>query len=1367
MNQIEILKKSLQREREARKRAEQIIASKTQELNQVNRRLVELNRALEKKIEERSREIEILSRFPDESPNPVLRYTAEGQLIFSNLPAKRFLQFLDNLKTKSKSHFFQELPRALSHNITIELELEGPDIAYQVYLSPQKNGSHVNVYATDASEVKKAKKFVDMLKIWMDFSNDAIHVANESGALVFVNKVATERIGFTQEELLSKNVRDIEGIFKQSPGLWDEHVRDLKVKKSMLMEGQILRKDGTTFPVEVSIRYMKVDEQGYVVAFIRDITERKIVQDQLNQQRQFYESILNSIPTDIAVFNPEHRYLFVNPEAVKNPEIRNWIIGKDDFDYCREFNKDYDQARVRRHLFDQSVKEKKVTELEEDFKDENGQKLFKLRRFRPIWDENGQLKLMIGYGLDITSRKKIEQQLMENQRLLRGINHASHLLITSPQLENGIKAALESVGEASGVDRIYLFENHYNEEGQMLMSQRYEWTKQGIEPQIDNPDLLNIPYEIVFPRWFDLLSRKQPVKGLISSFPELERIFLERQEILSILVIPVFINRQYWGFIGFDDCTCSRIWNDTEENILYNLANTIGGAIERHRAEKVVFEHKDRLDKALRGSNDGLFDFNLETNLVYCSPRMLELLRIEHSQTGSDLKILELKERIHPDDFESVLEEIESSIQELRSFNLETRLLGDDGEYRWFNCRGDIEMKASAKPIRLAGFVTDITDRKIAQMNLQKSEEDLNLAQQIAHIGNWHFELKTHRIKWSRELYHIYGLDPDHTDLQLSDVMEQVHPEDKDQFYNNVQFALSENLPTRQEYRLIRPDGSVRFIESNSQPLFDKGELAGLFGTAMDITERKLSEIELAKAKELAEASVRAKELFLANMSHEIRTPLNGIIGLIGLFEKTRMDSEQIQLLSTLKNSSENLLVIINDILDFAKIEAGKFDLEKTFFNLFKTISKSLQIYQFKSEEKNIRLVKEFDYPSNLVVKGDSVRLNQVLGNLLSNSVKFTEPGGKIVFRVEKSFEDQHFITLVFMVSDTGIGIPREKQDQIFSAFSQLHSHRYGGTGLGLSISKNLIELQGGKIWLAYSSHKGTEFRFTLTYEKAADQILQNEVTRIYDYHSLGALKVLLAEDNEINRFLATSILKNWGFEVEHALNGREAYLKAAENNYDLILMDIQMPELSGIEVTRMIRKLPDPVRSKVPILALTANAIKGDREKYMEAGMNDYQSKPFREDQLFSKISMLLNGRVEHLKIEEKGPTGPLKTEKPGFSLNKLRASGINDPAFMQKMISIFLETAPVYLHQMRKALKEQEWQLLGKTAHSLKPTLDMLDVHMLQDEIRKLEAGAGNGMKKDELTDLAQNVITNLEKLIGFIREEINFEKNGDVDI
>jgi signal transduction histidine kinase/DNA-binding response OmpR family regulator len=514
-------------------------------------------------------------------------------------------------------------------------------------------------------------------------------------------------------------------------------------------------------------------------------------------------------------------------------------------------------------------------------------------------------------------------------------------------------------------------------------------------------------------------------------------------------------------------------------------------------------------------------------------------------------------------------------------------------------------------------------EREAAIQALRVSESRLAEAQRIAKIGNWELTSNSNNLFWSNEVYRLFNVDPEAFHPTVDGLAEFITPVDRPLLQNTLRNA-KKNKPFNIDLELI---GSkvVKHVNMQGHALEGENDSADkIVGTLQDITERKLAEEELMKAREVAEQSMKTREIFLANMSHEIRTPMNAILGFTRLLYKTSLTDEQKSFLDAINFSGENLLVIINDILDLTKIQSGKLTIDKTAFSLPDLVRGIVALLEPKAREKNLQFTYRIDNDVPPYIYGDAVRLNQVLTNLISNATKFTASGSLHVEIKATMSNDREDFPLTISVRDTGIGIPGDKQSKIFESFEQASTEttrKYGGTGLGLSIVKALVELQGGSIKLISNPGSGSVFTVTIPYHIASPPNVSETPTVIpASLNSLKGSFILLVEDNELNSFLATKVLSPTGCILHSAKSGKEAVSKASETKYGLILMDIQMPEMDGFEATKLIRGLPPPF-CDVPIIAMTAHAFDSDVVKCISAGMNDYISKPFKPDHLIAKV--------------------------------------------------------------------------------------------------------------------------------------------------
>jgi signal transduction histidine kinase/DNA-binding NarL/FixJ family response regulator len=505
--------------------------------------------------------------------------------------------------------------------------------------------------------------------------------------------------------------------------------------------------------------------------------------------------------------------------------------------------------------------------------------------------------------------------------------------------------------------------------------------------------------------------------------------------------------------------------------------------------------------------------------------------------------------------------------------------------------------------------------------------------------------------------------------------------------------------------------------------------------------ELEAAKTEAESATLIAEEAVKSKQQFLSNMSHEIRTPMNAIIGFTKVVLRTDLTAKQREYLTAIKTSGDSLIVLINDILDLAKVDAGKMSFEKVPFKLALSLSAMLHLFETKIQEKNLVLIKEYDPKIPKILIGDPVRLHQIILNLVSNAVKFTETGN-ITVSVNLISEDTEKANIEFAVTDTGIGITDNKMTKIFDNFQQASSNTarlFGGTGLGLAIVKQLVEQQGGTVAVKSVLDEGSTFSFSLDFPKTdAKDVLETEIVELTP--GLKNVKVLVVEDMALNQLLMRTILDDFGFERDIAANGRIAIEKLQEQSYDIILMDLQMPEMNGFEATDYIR---NTMKSNIPIIALTADVTTVDLAKCKSVGMNDYLAKPIDERLLYSKIVGLVK---KPILVDAKKVDEVVQNTKPRCTnldyLNKLTKS---NPVLMMEMIAAYLAQTPTLIHEMKHSFEEKDWTKFHAVVHKMIPSFSIMGMNIsFETMAKKILEDARSQREVDKMADFVGQLET-----------------------
>ena len=654
---------------------------------------------------------------------------------------------------------------------------------------------------------------------------------------------------------------------------------------------------------------------------------------------------------------------------------------------------------------------------------------------------------------------------------------------------------------------------------------------------------------------------------------------------------------------------------ETEGSPAFLIAH-IQDITETKNAEEKNEKHRQVLRKISERVPGMIYQFQMSADGIasfpYCSLGIKEIFEVDPEAVKHDARLV--FQRVHPDDLQRILDRIQHSAEDMSLWKETYRVLLPTKGLRWHSGEGYPELLDNGN-ILWHGAIMDVTDGKKAEESLRENEQRLQLIMEGARLGTWDWNIQTNTIQYNAQWAAMLGYTLEEVQNTRSLLNSRVHPDDLINNEKEVQAHLDGKTDFYESvFRVLHKNGSWVYILDRGKVVewSDDGGPVRMIGTHSDITKEKLSE-------QRAIETSQSKSSFMANMSHEIRTPIHGVIGMANLLSETTLDAQQKEYVKAIKDSSESLLVIVNDILDFSKIEVGKMEICPESFDLHECIRSVAALFSEKIFSKGLRFQLTIDPLSPQIIKADKNRLRQVIANLLNNAVKFTEQGS-ISLSVKPYFLSAlNEPKILFSITDTGIGIKPVNIAKIFDRFTQEDnsiSRKYGGTGLGLAISKSLINLMQGDLEVSSEEGKGSAFSFYIGYEKGDKK---EHVTTFAAPLVTDSLSILVADDNQTNCLLIKKIIESIGHQPTIVNNGKEVLNQLEQKSFDLIFMDLHMPEMDGLEATRRIIEQYDEQRPK--IVAITADAFEETRNTCFRYGMDDFLTKPFLKKDLIKVI--------------------------------------------------------------------------------------------------------------------------------------------------
>ncbi len=1265
-------------------------------LNTVNKQKDELKTA--------NKAIHDIALFPTQNPDPLIRINYEGDVIQNN-PAASKLDFLSfGNRLYRNDDFFKLISTKIDTSKSRwEFEASSEERDYSFVCVPMKEEGYINIYGRDITQQLKDRQEVEKLSTIIQQTKNAVIVADAAGKIEWVNKAFNSVTGYSLDEVKGRTPGSfLQG--KDTNPATVEYMRD-KIRNAQPFACEIYNytKSGKGYWLRINGQPV-FDKAGNVVQFFaieEDITLEKEAQVRLQEFDKRLKIALAKVGDNVwehdfitgetSFSREEEQLLGYSPDEFDS-NVNLWYncVHPDDKKILEQNDAAYRRGAIDNHTLEYRMIHK------------NGALIWMLDRGVVIEKtKDGKPLRIIGTHTDITKQKAIEKELEQRVQQFNSLSKNIPGVIYEYEFRKDGSEGLKYVSPS--VEKVFgLTPEQFREFG----------------TYIHPDDLQNI-----------ILKNKESKENL-SAFTDEARLVVPGKGII-------------WHSIS-----SSYSYTTEEGNIVFT--GFMMDITERKTVEQKIEEQKKFYEQILNNIPADIAVFDNTHRYLFLNPRAIKDDELRTWMIGKrdedyvlrrkkPMSIAEERRRI----FNGIIE-----TKELKSW--EEEIIQPDGASKFIlrnmypvpGPGGDIDM--------VIGYGIDISYIKKIQRQIEESEKryrdviDNSLAIITTHDMEGNF------ISVNPMVSKIYGYSNE--EMIGHSLTEFLTPEDRPFFELNYLTKIKKEKNFSGTFRVRHKNGNIIYTLFNNFLKEEAGRKPYVIGFAVDITERIKAEKELKLAKKITEELAMSKQNFLANMSHEIRTPMNAIMGMAGQLAKTNLDKDQSFYLDTIRSASDNLLVIINDILDLSKIEAGKLSLEKIGFEPREIVGRAMQVMKHKADEKGLAFTNSFcDSKLNPVLLGDPFRLNQILLNLISNAIKFTEKGSvDISCRVLEDTVSQQKIKAT--VKDTGIGMDEIFAQKLFQKFSQEDesvTRKYGGTGLGMSICKELVDLMGGKIYVESRKGEGTAVIFEITFDKGTLTDLPQKSTIKTDTHIIAGKKILIADDNKMNRLVAGAMLKNYNPLLLQAVNGADALEKIKEHQPDIVLMDVQMPELDGIEATKIIR---NTISKTLPVIALTALAIKGDEQKCKDAGMSDYLSKPFEETQLVNMVSKWLGGQEE---IENNTALNEIP-DQPLFNLSKIEDLAQGDPTFVDEMIDVFIEQAALSVQQMKTAFEKGDAVVIKKIAHRLKPSIDNMCIDILKSEIREIEAEAevlyankGLQPKLAYMESVLGNIITQLKKI------------------
>ena len=1029
-----------------------------------------------------------------------------------------------------------------------------------------KKTSLVTLY--DATQITNIS---ERLQTLLATATDGIHVLDEQGNLMEFSESFARMLGYTQAETARLKLTDWDALMPE---------KELQAKFKEIMaapatfETKHKRKDGSLIDVEINAKGIVLDGQPLLYASSRDITDRKKDQMALAEsEERFNLAVAGSsdgifdwqIPINKIYWSPRFKEIlgYRDDEIQAGYDIWVELLHPEDRDATMEALNSHIQSNS---LFD----------IEYRMHHKNGEYVWVRARGQAVFDEQGTPTRMAGSIKDIHQQKMAEFRLQEALAFNDAILKKSLVAMGVYRQDGQCVLANEALAAMAGTSVGQVLEQNFHS----IKS----WQNTGLA-------------DVCVAALRDGQQRRHEMHA-ISSFG--------KEIWASVLILPALLNN--------------------ESHLVVQMIDES----EINQANQDLNSAMRRLTLATQAAAIGIWTWELAENTLFLDERLHEIYAVPEEMKYSEIPYDFWNSRCHPEDLQSVEEQLSAAIKEEQDFDAVFRIILPDASLKFIHGTAVLEKDSQGAPLRMVGTNQDITRQKQAEAAVLESKERLEVAASAGIIGVWDWDVKNDILYWDSAMHQLFDLPPEEFTGTSSSYMDALLPDDRKKTLEELQEALQGRKIFNVEFRIAWRDGSVRHIKAGSKVIFnEKGEAVRMVGVNYDLTEQKQIELALNEAKARAESANKLKSDFLANMSHEIRTPMNAVLGLSQLLLDTELNTVQRDYLDKMRKSSESLLGIINDILDYSKIEAGKLSIEAAEFELAEILDSTAKLFSYSAEAKGLELIFDIEPDLPPLLVGDSLRFRQILNNLLGNAVKFTTQG-HILLRMQRIEQQDDRIFLQVSVTDTGIGMTPEQAGRLFTPFEQADTsttRRFGGTGLGLAICKRLVEMMGGEISIQSRPDTGSTFTFTLPVGISGSPIPEHTAA------DLRGMRTLLVEDNPVSSDMMQELLQSWDFEVQTASTGEDGLRIALEalragQPFELILVDWKLPGIDGIALGKALRKAEETdscgLHCPTIVIMVTAFGRQGALKEIREAGFNAVVDKPVYASQLYNAITGL-----------------------------------------------------------------------------------------------------------------------------------------------